>query len=182
MSLNTQHWIWLDLEMTGLDPHHDRIIEMAAVITTTDLEIIAESTTFVIHQPETVLSAMDAWNKEHHSRSGLIERVRKSTHTEAQAEANMLAFLQQYVPAGKSPLCGNSICLDRRFLFQYMPILERYFHYRHLDVSTLKILTQHWAPQVASGLNKESQHQALQDIRDSIEELRYYRQHFLKSA
>ncbi len=166
--------------MTGLDPDNDRILEIATIITNSNLDILAEGPVFAIHQPQERLDRMDSWNKEHHGHSGLIDRVSKSTVNEAQAESETIAFLQKYVPPGKSPLCGNSVCQDRRFLYRYMPVLDKYFHYRHLDVSTLKILAQRWAPQIARGLIKESQHVALQDIRDSIEELRYYREHFLK--
>lgn len=158
----------------------DRIIEIATVITNSNLDILAEGPVFAIYQPQSILSKMDNWNVTHHTQSGLLDRVIQSKVQEATAESETILFLEKYVPAGKSPLCGNSICQDRRFLYRYMPKLDQYFHYRHLDVSTLKILAQRWAPQVAAGLTKEPEHLALADIRDSIEELRYYRQHILK--
>lgn len=172
--------IWIDLEMTGLKPDSDRILEMAIIITNSSLEVVVEAPVFAIHQSDEILSTMDSWNVEHHTRSGLIERVKKSELNEAQAETQMLEFIKPYAAQKKSPMCGNSICQDRRFLARYMPQLEQYFHYRNLDVSTIKILAQLWAPSIISGFVKESQHIALQDIRDSIEELRYYRQHFMK--
>lgn len=181
MNFSEDNLIWLDLEMTGLDPDRDRILEIATVITNNNLDILAEGPVFAIHQSNEMLEAMDSWNTSHHTASGLIERVKKSTVTEAQAEAETITFLKQYVPSGKSPLCGNSVCQDRRFLYRYMPNLDQFFHYRHLDVTTLKILAQRWAPQIATGLTKEAQHLALQDIRDSIEELRYYREHLFRS-
>ena len=182
MTNNDHPLIWIDLEMTGLNPDRDRILEMAIIITTSHLVTVAESPVFTIHQSNALLDHMDAWCTEHHTHSGLMTRVQQSDITEAQAETEMIAFLQQYVAPGKSPMCGNSICLDRRFLYRYMPNLEKYFHYRNLDVSTLKILAQHWAPQIAAGLMKESKHLAQQDIRDSIEELRYYREHFVRAS
>lgn len=180
MTFKTDHLIWIDLEMTGLDVDHDQIIEIACIITSTRLEIIAESPAFAIHQPQTLLDNMDEWNTRQHHHSGLIERVQKSNTTEANAEAALLDFLAQYVPAGKSPMCGNSICQDRRFLYRHMPKLERYFHYRNLDVTTVKMLAERWAPNIAAGISKVASHTALQDIRDSIEELRYYQQFFFK--
>ena len=167
--------VWMDLEMTGLNPLQDRILEIATIITDSDLNIVAEGPALAIHQSATMLDEMNSWCKEHHGASGLTERVRKSSITENQAELQTLAFIKKYVPTKTSPLCGNSIYQDRRFLFQFMPTLEDYFHYRLLDVSTLKVLAQRWAPEVAEGFTKESTHTALQDIRDSIEELRYYR-------
>lgn len=171
--------IWLDLEMTGLLPEAHRIIEIATIVTDLELNILAEGPVIAIFQNERELSKMDEWNVRHHGKSGLTERVRHSQYHEKEAEALTLNFLQQYTKAGSSPLCGNSICQDRRFLAAYMPALDRYFHYRHLDVSTLKILAGLWAPTVLNSLQKNSTHQALQDIRDSIAELRHYRQHLL---
>lgn len=181
MAVKDDHLIWIDLEMTGLDVDHDHIIEIATVITNSNLEILAEGPVLAIYQPNEVLDGMNSWNVKHHTQSGLIDRVRASHFDEARAEAATLEFLMQWVPAGKSPICGNSICQDRRFLWNYMPKLENYFHYRNLDVSTIKILAQRWAPEIAGGLNKSAEHKALQDIRDSIDELKYYRQHFFKS-
>ena len=172
--------IWIDLEMTGLDPDHDRIIEIATIITDQNLEILAEGPVLAIHQPDEVLRDMDEWNTRQHGRSGLIERVRASDIDEAEAERRTLEFVQQWVPERCSPMCGNSICQDRRFLARSMPRLEAWFHYRHIDVSTLKELARRWAPEVAKGFSKESRHLALDDIRDSIDELRYYREHFIR--
>jgi oligoribonuclease len=180
MRLKADNLIWIDLEMTGLDVDNDRIIEMAAIITDSWLEIIAESSVYVIHQTPLALDAMDAWNTRQHSHSGLTERVKNSTMKESDAEESLLEFLSQYVPPGKSPMCGNSICQDRRFLHRHMPKLENYFHYRNLDVTTVKMLAERWAPNIAAGISKVSTHTALQDIRDSIEELRYYQQYFFK--
>ncbi len=178
--LKNDNLIWIDLEMTGLNVDHDHILEIATLVTNSNLEILAEGPVFAIFQPEETLKIMDDWNVQHHTRSGLLNRVRSSLVDESQAQTLTLEFLSAWVPIGKSPMCGNSICQDRRFLWNYMPSLETYFHYRNLDVSTIKILAQRWAPQVAAGVNKSTLHQALQDIRDSIEELRYYRQHFIK--
>jgi oligoribonuclease len=172
--------IWLDMEMTGLLPDSDRIIELAVVVTDADLNVIAESPVIVVHQSDEVLDGMDAWNKGTHGRSGLIEKVKSSTTNEEQATAQMLEFLKQHVPAGKSPMCGNSICQDRRFMARYMEDLEKYFHYRNLDVSTFKELARRWKPTVYSGFKKASKHEALADIYESIEELKYYREHFIK--
>ncbi len=172
--------IWIDLEMTGLDPDHDRIIEIATIITDQNLEILAEGPVLAIHQPDEVLRGMDEWNTRQHGQSGLIERVRASDIDEAEAERRTLEFVQQWVPERCSPMCGNSICQDRRFLARSMPRLEAWFHYRHIDVSTLKELARRWAPEVAKGFSKESRHLALDDIRDSIDELRYYREHFIR--
>ena len=180
MPVDATHLIWIDLEMTGLDADNDRIIEVATVVTNASLEIMAEGPILAIHQSDEVLQSMDDWNKEHHAKSGLVERVRASECSEGEAERLTLAFLQAWIPPGKSPMCGNSICQDRRFLARLMPELERYFHYRNLDVSTLKELCTRWAPKVAAGFSKESTHRALDDIRDSIAELRYYREHFLR--
>ena len=172
--------VWIDLEMTGLDPDTDRILEIATIVTTRDLEVIEEGPVIAIHQPEAVLAAMDEWNQEHHGASGLIERVRASRFSEADAEAETLAFLRRHVPERASPMCGNSICQDRRFLARGMPRLEAWFHYRNLDVSTLKELAARWAPALLEGFRKRNTHQALEDIRESIEELRYYREHFIR--
>ncbi len=172
--------IWLDMEMTGLFPDSDRIIELAAVVTDADLNVIAESPVIVVHQADAVLDGMDAWNKGTHGRSGLIEKVKASTTNEAEATAQMLEFLKQHVPEGKSPMCGNSICQDRRFMARYMPELEKYFHYRNLDVSTFKELARRWKPAIYSGFKKASKHEALEDIYESIDELKYYREHFLR--
>lgn len=171
--------IWIDLEMTGLDTMHDRIIEIATIVTDSDLNIVAEGPELAIHQEEAVLDGMDAWNTRQHNISGLVERVRGSTLSEADAEAQTLAFLQRWVPERASPMCGNSICQDRRFMARLMPQLEAFFHYRHIDVSTLKELAGRWAPKVASGVKKGSSHRAMDDIRDSINELRHYRTHLL---
>ncbi len=180
MAQDPDNLIWIDLEMTGLDPAHDRIIEIATIVTDSNLNILAEGPVVAVHQDEVTLSAMDEWNTRQHHGSGLVERVRRSTCDEKEAERQTLAFLRQYVPPGKSPMCGNSICQDRRFLVRWMPDLEQFFHYRHLDVSTLKELARRWAPTVYAGLHKDSSHLALDDIRDSIEELKYYRAHFIK--
>jgi oligoribonuclease len=180
MAISDQHLIWIDLEMTGLQPESHRILEIATLVTDSELEVIAEGPVLAIHQPESELAKMDAWCVQQHGASGLTARVRASRVTEAEAEAATLAFLAQWVPPGASPMCGNSICQDRRFLARYMPALERYFHYRHLDVSTVKILAQRWAPEVAAGFTKASTHLALDDIRDSVAELRHYRTHFLR--
>ena len=177
---NADNLIWIDLEMTGLDPEQDRIIEIATIITDTHLNVLKEGPVLAIHQTQERLDNMDKWNTHQHRKTGLTQRVQESDITEADAEAQTIAFLQQYVPAGSSPMCGNTICQDRRFLARYMPTLEKYFHYRHLDVSTLKILAQRWMPQAAKSFTKISTHEALQDIRDSIEEMRHYREHLLK--
>lgn len=172
--------IWLDMEMSGLLPDTDRILELAAVVTDAELNVIAESPVIVVHQSDEVLDGMDAWNKGTHGRSGLIEKVKVSTVNEAQATEQMMAFLKQHVPAGKSPMCGNSICQDRRFMARYMPELEKYFHYRNLDVSTFKELARRWKPEIYSGFKKASRHEALADIYESIDELKYYREHFIR--
>lgn len=180
MALNENHLVWLDMEMTGLDPERERIIEVAVVVTDAHLEIIAEGPVLVIHQPDSLLDAMDNWNRSTHGKSGLIDKVKASTLTEAEAEQQLLAFLRQYVPPGKSPLCGNTIGQDRRFMVRYMPELEAFFHYRNLDVSTLKELARRWKPEVYKGFAKHSRHEALADIHESIEEMKYYREHFIK--
>lgn len=180
MSQDPKNLIWIDLEMTGLDTQNDVIIEIATVVTDANLNILAEGPVIAVHQPDSILNGMDDWNRKQHGGSGLVERVRASQYDEAAAEKETLAFLEKYVPAGESPICGNSICQDRRFLARCMPQLEGWFHYRNLDVSTLKELGNRWAPEMAGGFSKESKHLALDDIRDSIEELRYYRQHFLR--
>ncbi|AYN95869.1 oligoribonuclease [Pseudomonas sp. LTJR-52] len=177
---NDQNLIWIDLEMTGLDPDNDVIIEMATIVTDSELNTLAEGPVIAIHQPDEILNGMDEWNTRQHGQSGLTQRVRESTISMAEAERQTLTFLEQWVPARKSPICGNSICQDRRFLYRYMPQLEAYFHYRNLDVSTLKELAARWAPHVRDGVKKTGSHLALDDIRDSIEELRYYRKHFIK--
>jgi len=177
---NPDNLIWLDMEMSGLFPDTDRILELAVVVTDANLNVLGESPVIVVHQSDAVLDGMDAWNKGTHGRSGLIDKVKASTVDEAAAMAQMIAFLQQYVPAGKSPMCGNSICQDRRFMPRYMPDLESYFHYRNLDVSTFKELARRWKPSVYSGFKKASKHEALADIYESIDELKYYREHFIK--
>ena len=179
MEQKDNHLIWIDLEMTGLVPERDRIIEIATIVTDPHLNVLAEGPVIAVHQPDALLDEMDEWNTKQHGQSGLSERVQKSHYDEKKAEQETIAFLKQYVPAGKSPMCGNSICQDRRFLYHYMPELERYFHYRHVDVSTIKELVKRWKPDIQSGFKKQSQHLALEDIRDSIEELKYYREHFI---
>ncbi len=167
--------IWIDLEMTGLNVDNDRIIEIATIVTDKQLHVLAEGPVLAIHQDDEWLNGMDEWNTRHHTQSGLVQRVRDSEITEADAERETLEFLEKWVEPNSSPICGNSICQDRRFLARSMPDLERFFHYRNLDVSTLKELAQRWAPDIAAGFSKESKHLALDDVRDSIEELRYYR-------
>lgn len=176
---NNQNLIWIDLEMTGLLPESDVIIEIATVVTDAQLNILAEGPVIAIHREEAVLARMDDWNTKQHHQSGLVKRVQDSTFSDADAEQQTITFLKQYVDKGKSPMCGNSICQDRRFLCKYMPELAAYFHYRNLDVSTLKELALRWRPQLLNGLVKQSKHLALDDIKDSIEELVYYRQHFI---
>ena len=176
-----QNLIWIDLEMTGLEPEHDVIIEMATIVTDSDLNILATGPVIAVHQSDALLAGMDEWNTRTHGESGLTQRVRDSKISTAEAEAQTIAFLEQWVPKGKSPICGNSIGQDRRFLCRYMPTLEAFFHYRNLDVSTLKILAERWAPQIKEGFQKKGAHQALDDIRESIAELQYYREHFIKA-
>jgi len=175
MPADQNNLIWIDMEMTGLTPDSDRIIEVALLVTDAQLNVLAEGLVLVVHQPDEVLGAMDTWNKGVHGKSGLIDKVKASRLDEAVVEARMLEFLAPHVPAGASPMCGNSICQDRRFLARSMPRLEAFFHYRNLDVSTLKELVKRWKPEVAKGLKKEGKHEALADILDSIEELKYYR-------
>jgi len=177
---NENNLIWIDLEMTGLSPATDRIIEIAVVVTDAQITQRVEGPVFAVHQSDAVLDAMDAWNKGTHGKSGLIERVKASSVDEAAAEAQVIAFLKQYVPAGKSPMCGNSICQDRRFLAKDMPALEAFFHYRNLDVSTLKELARRWKPAVLDGFKKAQAHTALADIHESIDELLHYRRHLLQ--
>lgn len=180
MSQDPNRLIWIDLEMTGLRPDADRILEVALVVTDHLLEIVAQAPVYVVHQDDAALDAMDAWNKSTHGRSGLIDKVRQSTATEAEVEAAALAFLREHVPAKISPMCGNTICQDRRFLARFMPALEDWFHYRNLDVSTLKELARRWKPELMKGIPKEGKHEALADILESIDELRYYRANFLR--
>ncbi len=180
MTQDANNLIWIDLEMTGLDTVNDRIIEIATIMTDAQLNILAEGPVLAIHQPDEILGGMDAWNTKQHGKSGLTERVRKSTLTEADAEQQTIEFLKAYVPAGESPMCGNSICQDRRFMARCMPALEAFFHYRNLDVSTIKELIKRWAPNSLNGFKKGGTHLALDDTRDSIRELRFYREHFFK--
>jgi oligoribonuclease len=180
MAQNQNYLIWLDMEMTGLVPETDRVIEIAMVVTDNDLNTIAEAPTLVVHQPDSILDAMDNWNKSTHGKSGLIDRIKASLLDEAQVEEQCLAFLKEHVPARTSPMCGNSICQDRRFMARWMPKLEDYFHYRNLDVSTLKELAKRWKPEVAQGIKKHGKHEALADIYESIEEMKHYRDNFLK--
>jgi oligoribonuclease len=174
--------IWIDLEMTGLKPDADRIIEVALVVTDAALAPVAVAPVWAVHQDDATLAAMDSWNQATHARSGLVDRVKASTLSEADVEAAALAFLKEHVPAKVSPMCGNSICQDRRFLARWMPALEDHFHYRNLDVSTLKELCRRWRPELLKGVPKEGKHEALADVYESIEELRYYREHFLRVA
>lgn len=180
MTSDDNNLIWLDLEMTGLDPDTDRIIEIATIVTDSDLNIVAEGPDLVIHQPNKILDAMNDWCIKQHGASGLTQRVKNSSITEEEAQAQTLEFIMQYVPKNKSPLCGNTVSMDRRFMYKYMPKLEAYFHYRHLDVSTLKILAQRWKPTIAKDFDKDSKHLALSDIKDSINELKYYRENLLQ--
>ena len=175
MPSKSENLVWIDLEMTGLDTNHDHIIEIATIVTDSQLELVAEGPVIAIHQPETVLAGMDEWNRRTHGESGLVERVRQSAASVRDAELRTLEFLRSHAAEGASPMCGNSICQDRRFLAREMPELERFFHYRNLDVSTIKELARRWAPDVLSSLQKSSRHLAIEDIRESIEELRHYR-------
>lgn len=176
---NNNNLIWLDMEMSGLLPDSDRILELAVVVTDAELNVLGESPVLVIHQSDAVLDGMDAWNQGTHKRSGLIDKVKASTLDEQAATTQLITFLKQFVPTGKSPMCGNSICQDRRFMARYMPDLETYFHYRNLDVSVFKELARRWKPEIYSGFKKASRHEALADIYESIDELKYYREHFI---
>lgn len=178
MSKNADNLIWIDLEMTGLNPDQDRIIEVATIVTDKNCEVLEEGPVLAIHQDDDILNGMDEWCTKQHTNSGLVDRVRASTLSEAEAEAETLAFLETLVPGGVSPMCGNSICMDKRFMAKYMPKLCGYFHYRMIDVSTIKELARRWRPVIYDGFKKDSQHLALQDIYDSINELLYYRKHF----
>ena len=172
--------VWVDLEMTGLDPDADVVIEIATIVTDSDLNTLAEGPVIAIHQADSILDSMDEWNTSHHNNSGLVDRVKASSYDETRAAQETIDFLDQWVPANSSPMCGNTICQDRRFMARHLPELEAWFHYRNLDVSTLKILMQRWRPELESGFCKSGAHLALADIRESIEEMRYYREHFLR--
>ncbi len=180
MAQDQNHLVWLDMEMTGLDPDKDRILEIAMVVTDGNLETVAEGPVLVVHQTDAVLDGMDSWNQSTHGKSGLINRVKASLLAEAEVESQYLEFLHPYLPKRTSPMCGNSICQDRRFLARYMPKLEDWFHYRNLDVSTLKELCRRWKPELAKGVVKQGKHTALADIYESIAEMKYYRDNFLK--
>ncbi len=175
MQQNEQNLIWIDLEMTGLDPMHDRIIEIATIVTDPDLNILAEGPEIAIYQDEEILCAMDEWNTQHHTRSGLVDRVRSSKYDVNEAQLETIRFLENWVPANRSPMCGNSICQDRRFMVRLMPELEAYFHYRNMDVSSIKELVRRWSPEQLQGFSKQGKHLALEDIKDSIAELAFYR-------
>ena len=180
MAKNALNLLWIDMEMSGLQPDTDKVLEVAIVVTDADLNVLAESPVLVVHQPDEVLDGMDNWNKGTHGKSGLIDRVKASVLSEAEVEAQMIAFIKQHVGERISPMCGNSICQDRRFMARHMPKLEAYFHYRNLDVSTLKELAKRWHPGLAEGFKKASKHEALADIYESIEEMKYYREHFIQ--
>ena len=180
MAADPSNLIWVDMEMSGLNPETDKVLEIAIVVTDTRLNTIAEGPVLVVRQPDSVLDAMDSWNRSAHAKSGLVERVKASTLQEAVAEDQLIEFLQQHVPTGVSPMCGNSVHQDRRFMVRYLARLEAYFHYRNLDVSTLKELVKRWRPALLAGFAKHGKHEALADIYESIEELKYYREHFLQ--
>jgi oligoribonuclease len=180
MSQNNTYLVWVDMEMSGLNPDTDVVLEVALIVTDKDLNLVEESPVLVVHQPNSVLDAMDNWNKGTHGKSGLTDKVKASTLSVTEVSQQMLTFMKQHVPTGVSPMCGNSICQDRRFMARYMPELEAYFHYRNLDVSTLKELAARWRPEVKEGFKKANSHTALADIQESIEELKYYRQHFIR--
>jgi oligoribonuclease len=179
--VNNNNLIWIDMEMSGLTPDNDRILEVALVITDSQLNVVAEAPVLVVHQSDSILDKMDKWNKSTHAKSGLIDKVKASKLDENEVEKNMIHFLQKHVPSNISPMCGNTICQDRRFLARTMPKLEAYFHYRNLDVSTLKELVKRWKPDILAGLTKQGKHEALSDIYDSIAELKYYREHFIRA-
>ena len=180
MAQDPNNLIWIDIEMSGLDPDKDVVLEVAAIITNAQLEIVAEAPVLVVHQPDSVLDNMDDWNRKTHGKSGLTQRVKDSKLNEAEVADRMVAFISQYVPQNASPLCGNSVHQDRRFMVRHLPKFEAWFHYRNLDVSTLKELARRWKPELLAGLVKHGKHEALADIQESIDELRYYRQHMLK--
>jgi len=180
MTADPNNLLWIDMEMSGLNPDTDKVLEVAIVVTDTHLNTVAEAPVLVVHHGDAVLDAMDSWNKSTHAKSGLIDRVRASTQTEADVEARLLQFLQEFVPPGVSPMCGNSVHQDRRFMVRHLPRLEAFFHYRNLDVSTLKELVKRWKPELAAGFAKHGKHEALADIYESIDELKYYREHFLR--
>ncbi len=179
--VNNNNLIWIDMEMSGLIPDSDRILEVALVVTDSQLNVVAEAPVLAVHQSDSILDNMDKWNKSTHAKSGLIDKVKASKLNEDEVEKDMIAFLQKYVPPNISPMCRNTICQDRRFLARTMPKLEAYFHYRNLDVSTLKELVKRWKPDILAGLTKQGKHEALADIYDSIAELKYYREHFIKT-
>ena len=179
--VNNNNLIWIDMEMSGLMPDSDRILEVALVVTDSKLNVVAEAPVLAVHQSDSILDNMDKWNKSTHAKSGLIDKVKESKLNEDEVEKDMITFLQKYVPPNISPMCGNTICQDRRFLARTMPKLEAYFHYRNLDVSTLKELAKRWKPDILVGLTKQGKHEALADIYDSIAELKYYREHFIKT-